>query len=97
VRARYYLFVERIKGADRACGVAAATMAHELNSELTVILNCVACVAHALGPDHPARAALVELFHSVQRCAIMSSAVQNFAARHGYAPARASLAVLADR
>ena len=44
-------------GTDRACGIAAATVANDLNSEFTVILSSVASAMLAIEADHPARPA----------------------------------------
>ena len=59
--------MERLTHADRVCAVAAAG-AHDLNDELTIILNGAAHSIEWLEPDHPARPLLMEIQHAVQRC-----------------------------
>ena len=80
--ARYYLYVERLTKADRACAVAAAA-AHDLNNELTVIVNSVSFSLHALEPGHPARSLLLELQNAAQRCVWKTSGLLNYSARRG--------------
>jgi hypothetical protein len=77
--------VERLTNADRACAVAAAA-AHDLNDELTVIVNSVACSLHALEPGHPARILLLEAQSAVQRCVWKASGLLNYSARRGARP-----------
>lgn len=81
-------------GTEQACGIAAATLALDLNSELTVILNSVSSAIEELEADHPAQPALGELLNSVQRCAWKCSDLMHFASRHGCQPARAPLAAV---
>jgi hypothetical protein len=66
-------------------------MAHEFNSELTVILSGVSMAITSLEPGHPARPLLFELQDSARRCADKCATVLAFAARHGVRPARAPL------
>lgn len=68
--------------ADRVCAVAAAA-AHDLNDELTVIVNCVRYSLDTLEPDHPARALLLELQGAAQRCVWKTSGLLNYTARRG--------------
>ena len=79
---QYYRSVERLTNADRACAVAAAA-AHDLNDELTVIVNCVCGALDTLEPDHPARALLLELQGAAQRCVWKTSGLLNYTARRG--------------
>jgi hypothetical protein len=77
--------VERITKADRACAVAAAA-AHDLNDELTVIVNSLSCSLKSLEPGHPARALLLAAQSAVQRCAWKTSGLLNYSARRGARP-----------
>jgi hypothetical protein len=78
--------VERLTKADRACAVAAAA-AHDLNDELTVIVNSVSCSLQTLEPGHPARGLLLEAQSAAQRCVWKTSGMLNYAARRGARPA----------
>jgi len=86
LRAGYHSFVEYLTKADRACAVAAAA-AHDLNDELTVIVNSVASGLHSLEPGHPARGLLLEAQSAVQRCVWKTSGMLNYASRRGTRPA----------
>jgi hypothetical protein len=86
--------VKQFIGTDRACGIAAATMANDLNSEFTVILSSVSIAILSLEPDHPARPALAELTTAVHRCACKCADLLALASRHGVQPARAPLAAV---
>ena len=79
---RYYRGVERLTKADRACAVAAAA-AHDLNDELTVIVNSVSCSLEMLEPGDPLRALLLEAQSAVQRCMWKTSGLLNYSARRG--------------
>jgi hypothetical protein len=85
-----------ITKADRACGIAAASMAHDLNSEFTVILSSVSSAIMTLEPDHPARPALDELISALQRCTYKCSDLLVFTSRHGVQPARVPLAAIME-
>jgi hypothetical protein len=74
--------VERLTKADRACAVAAAA-AHDLNDELTVIVNSVSSSLHTLEPGHPVRSLLLDLQSAAQRCAWKTSGLLNYSARRG--------------
>ena len=74
--------VERLTNADRACAVAAAA-AHDLNNELTVIMNSVSYTLPTLEAGHPARALLLDLQAAAQRCVWKASALLNYSARRG--------------
>jgi hypothetical protein len=76
------LHVERLTKADRACAVAAAA-AHDLNDELTVIVNSVCSSLSTLEPEHPARAWLLELQGAAQRCVWKTSGLLNYSMRRG--------------
>jgi hypothetical protein len=78
--------VERLTKADRACAVAAAA-AHDLNDELTVIVNSISCSLHRLEPGHPARGLLLEAQRAAQRCVWKTSGMLNYAVRRGARPA----------
>jgi hypothetical protein len=82
--------VERLTKTDLACAVASAA-AHELNNELTVILNCVSCSIPRLEPGHPARPDLLELQRAALRCVGKTSGLLRFGANAGSRPVRASL------
>jgi hypothetical protein len=86
--------VKQLIGTDQACGIAAASVAHDLNSEFTVILSSASSAILSLEPDHPARPALDELMNSVHRCAGKCADLLVFASRHGVQPARAPLAAV---
>ncbi len=87
MRGGYHLLVERLTKADRACAVAAAA-AHDLNDELTVIVNSVSCSLQTLEPGHPARGLLLEAQSAAQRCVWKTSGMLNYAARRGARPVR---------
>jgi hypothetical protein len=72
--------VERLSHADRACAIAAAA-AHDLNDELTIILNTTSCSLETLEPGHPARPLLLDLQRSAQRCVWKASGLLNYGAR----------------
>jgi hypothetical protein len=77
--------VERLTQASRAYAVAAAA-AHDLNDELTVILNSVTRSIAELEPDHPARPFLLDLRSAAQRCAWKASGLLNYTAGKGARP-----------
>jgi len=77
--------VERLTKADRACAVAAAA-AHDLNDELTVIVNSVSCSLHLLEPGHPARMLLLDAQSAIQRCVWKTSGLLTYSARRGTRP-----------
>ena len=79
--------MQRHSKSERAYALA-ATVAHDLNEELTVILNSVAHTVDSLDPEHPAFPHMAELLASVQRCAWRSSKLLNFCARRGHLSGR---------
>ena len=91
----YHAVVERLTKADRACAVAAA-LAHDLNDELTIIINSLSDSILALEPGHPAREPLFELKRSALRCVRKSAESLAFSARHGVRPLRVSWAALME-
>jgi hypothetical protein len=62
----------------------AATVAHDLNEELTVILNSVAHTIETLETDDPAYPLMAEVLASVQRCSWRASKLLNFCASKGH-------------
>jgi len=72
-------------------GMVAASAAHELNNELTVILSSVTESLRSLEAGHPARAYLLDLRAAAQRCTWKAAGLLNFCARNNHRPARASL------
>jgi signal transduction histidine kinase len=61
----------------------ASAAAHDLNEELTVIVNAAALALDELAPSHPARPLLIELQQAAQRCAWKTSGLLNYSARKG--------------
>ena len=82
--------VERLTHADRACAVAAAA-AHDLNDELTIIVNTTSTSLETLEAGHPARPYLIELQRSAQRCIWKTSGLLNYGARRGARPVSATM------
>ena len=82
--------MERLIYADRACAVAAAA-AHDLNDELTIIVNTTSSLLQTLEPGHPARPYLLELQRSAQRCVWKTSGLLNYGARRGVRPGSATM------
>ena len=77
--------MERLTHADRACAVAAAA-AHDLNDELTIIVNTTIALPRDPEPGHPARPFLLDLQRAAQRCAWKTSGLLNYGARRGVRP-----------
>jgi hypothetical protein len=88
--ASYSADLERLTHADRACAVAAAA-AHDLNDELTIIVNTTSNSLATLEPGHPARPYLLELQRSAQRCVWKTSGLLNYGARRGVRPSNAPM------
>ena len=82
--------MERLTNADRACAVAAAA-AHDLNDELTIIINTAACTLETLEPGHPARPLLIDLERAAQRCIWKASGLLNYGMRRGTGPVNVSM------
>lgn len=72
-------------------GAVAAAAAHDLNEELTVILNSISLSMRAIEPGHPIRPLLLDLQGAAQRCAWTASGLLNFTARQGVRPSSISL------
>lgn len=77
--------MERLTHADRVCAVAAAA-GHDLNDELTIIVNTTAYSLETLEPGHPARPLLLQLQGAAQRCVWKTSGLLNYAVRRGSRP-----------
>ena len=75
---------------DRISAVASAA-AHDLNDELTIIMNGAALSIEELEPDHPARPLLDEIRWAAERCVWKTSGLLNFGARRGVRPVPASM------
>jgi signal transduction histidine kinase len=82
--------------ADRACAVAAAA-AHDLNNELTVILNSVAASLKMLERGHPANELLLDIRRAAQRCVWRASGLLNYSARRGVRTVRTPFDRLVDK
>jgi hypothetical protein len=72
-------------------GAVAAAAAHDLNEELTVILNSITMSIREMEPGHPVRPLLLDLQSAAQRCAWTASGLLNFTARQGVRPSSISL------
>jgi len=77
--------VERLTRTDRASAGAAAA-AHDINDEMTIILNSTWASLRLLEPGHPARLLLYDLSAAAQRCVWKTSAMLDFSTRHGVYP-----------
>ena len=77
--------MERLTLADRVCAVAAAA-AHDLNDELTVILNGAARSMELLEPGHPARPYICEIQQAAERSVWKTSGLLHYGARRGLRP-----------
>ena len=86
--------MERLSRADRACGLAAAALAHEFCNELTIIMSGVGDAMLALEPGHPARSPLIDAEASARRCGAKCARTLEFTARRGLRPSRAPLEAL---
>ena len=64
----------------------AAAAAHDLNDELTIIVNTTCSSLESIEPGHPARPFLLELQRSAQRCIWKTSGLLNYGARRGVRP-----------
>jgi hypothetical protein len=88
--------VERLTRNDRASAVAAAA-AHDLNDEITIILNSARLSMQLLEPGHPARLPLYDLSAATQRCVWKTTTLLNFAAQQGACPVNVPLEHLASQ
>lgn len=77
--------MERLTQIDRVCAIASAA-AHDLNDELTIMLNCANFAIAACEPGHPARPFLDEIQWASQRCVWKTSGLLNYGARQGVRP-----------
>lgn len=87
--------MNHLTNSDRACAIAAAA-AHDLNNELTVILNSVDGALNTVGAENPARALLLDLRAATQRCAWKAAGLLSFSARVNPHPVRASFEYLIE-
>lgn len=87
--------VERLTRTDRASAVAAAA-AHDLNDEMTIILNSAWSSLQLLEPGHPARLLLYDLSAATQRCIWKTSTMLNYTSRNGVHPVNTPLEEIAD-
>lgn len=77
--------MERLTSTDRVCAVAAAA-AHDLNDELTIIINGAALSIDLLEPGHPARPIISEVQNAAERCIWKASGLLNYGIRRGVRP-----------
>jgi hypothetical protein len=87
---RYYAGVERLTNLDRTCAVAAAA-AHDINDELTIIVNSASESILLMEPGHPARPYIVDIESAAQRCIWKASGLLTYAARRGVRPVSATM------
>ncbi len=80
--------VERLTRNQRASAVAAAA-AHDINEEMTIIVNSAWETLRLLEAGHPARLLLHDLGAAAQRCVWKTSAMLNFTTREGCYPVNA--------
>ena len=80
--------MERLTRNQRASAVAAAA-AHDINDEMTIIVNSAWASLELLEPGHPARLLLHDLNAAAQRCVWKTSAMLNFSTREGFYPLNA--------
>ncbi|HXB74056.1 MAG TPA: hypothetical protein VNY05_37805 [Candidatus Acidoferrales bacterium] len=82
--------MERLTNADRACAVAAAA-AHDINDELTIIVNSASESILHLEPGHPARPYIADIESAVQRCIWKASGLLTYTTRQGVRPVSATM------
>jgi hypothetical protein len=85
--------VERLLKSDRAFTLA-ASVAHEFNNDLTIILSGVAGSLAAMEPGHPARPALAASRAAAERCAARCRDLLQLAEAHHVRPLRLPIASL---
>lgn len=79
------LCVDRIFKLDRPYAVT-ATVSHDLNDELTIILSSALLSIDLLDFDHPAVPLLLELVSAAERCAGRAENLLNYSARKAPLP-----------
>ena len=77
--------MERLTQADRVTAIASAA-AHDLNDELTIILNGATLSIEQLEPGHPARPLLRHIQWAAQRCVWKTTGLLNYGVRRGLKP-----------
>ena len=82
--------MERLTHADRSLAVSSAA-AHDLNDELTILLNGAALCLADLMPGDPLRPLVLEMQKAAQRCAWKTSGLLNYSARRGTRPVGVSM------
>ena len=87
--------VERIAHAERACSVAAAA-AHDVNDELTIILNGTAELLADVGLLHYAHPMLLDIHAAAARCARKTAGLLAHSARGGARPVNMPLEKLIE-
>ena len=87
--------LERLTKANRTCAVVAAA-AHDLNNELTIIVNCASGAMKMLEPGHPARPFLHDLQGAAQRCVWEASGLLNYSSQLAIQPGNAPVERLPD-
>ena len=93
MRRAYHAGMERNPKTDRAAAVVAAA-AHDVNDELTVIMNAVAESLDALSPAHPLYFGLIEAQCAAHRLARRAEEMLGFSARRGLRPAPSCMEAL---
>ena len=76
--------------------IAPAPSPHDINDEMTVILNSAWVSLQLLEPGHPPRVFLYNLSAATQRCIWKTSSVLTYTARCGVYPVNAPLEHLAE-
>ena len=87
--------MERIFRLDRPYAVT-ASVSHDLNDELTIILSSVMLSIEMLDLDHPAVPLLLELQCAAERCADRSEGLLKYSSRKGGLPVTASFETLIE-
>ncbi len=75
----------------RAAAVISAAAAHDLNDELTVIINSAIAGIEALEDDHPVRPLILDLLQAAYRVTWKSYHLLNYSSKHGIRPTAISL------
>ncbi len=87
--------MERIFKLDKPYSVA-ASVSHDLNDELTIILSSALLSMELLDLDHPAVPLLLEIQCAAERCAGRADGLLNYSARKGGLPVPASFETLIE-